>query len=235
MVVTVVGFILTGILGAVFTWKLNSIATEHEDARAEQTKQAELLAATHDRAVEAVRQIIDLINERRTRAVLVAYSIRREASQKEVEDRKKAYDEIYVRWNTKSQSIDLQIRELFKQIAPSDYERYVDSLTFRVSPVANGNEMNYKPGLLSILDKCVTDAFDAYRKENFQQNKMAMEIIYTCNIDEIDSSIMACSQTMGESLFAIVSGQLKREEIDRKIGRDRDRIKAVCETPDYYT
>ena len=138
---------MTGVIGAAFTWWLNTLSGARD-----------VEVARRARAAEAVREITDLINERRTRAVLVAYAIHRKSSQTEVEARKTAYDDVYVRWNTKSQSISLRIRDISQQLAPSDYEGYISALT---NEVALDSESK---GLLTQMDTCVTNAFDAYSR-----------------------------------------------------------------------
>ena len=87
LVLTLVGFILTGILGAGLTWRLNDISRERDEER-----------TTQEHAIAAVQEIVDLINERRTRAIVLAYAIRR-SSEEETKARKAAYDDVYVRWN----------------------------------------------------------------------------------------------------------------------------------------
>src|ERR1051325_6027027 len=89
LTLTFIGFLLTGVLGTLLVKFFDNLSKERE---IEQTR--------HTRAVDAVIELSTLINDRRTRAVLVASAIVRRASSKEIEARKLAYDEAYVRWNS---------------------------------------------------------------------------------------------------------------------------------------
>jgi hypothetical protein len=222
LVLTLVGFILTGILGAGLTWKLNSIANGREAERAAQA-----------RAAEAVREITDLINERRTRAILVAYAISR-SSGAEVQARKASYDDVYVRWNTKTQSIALRIREMLRRSSPAEYENYFNSLTVKLSLAfdTRGVSEQARPGsvaLLSKLDDCITKAFDVFRKSNFENSSPAIDVLKACRVDEIDDHIINCSSIMGDSLYALVNDLHDNEQIGKRIQKDGKLIKDACE------
>ena len=223
LVITIVGFILTGVIGAGFTWKLNSLSTA-----------SEIEAARRARAVEAVREVTDLINERRTRAMLVAFAIHRQSPGTEVEARKSAYDDVYVRWNTKAQSISLRIREIFQVLAPSDYEGYINALTNEVAlghrtPTSRQAEPEHR-GLLTLMDTCITNAFDAYRRDRFEDNTAGEKVLSDCGIDEIDLSLIDCSRIIADSLFVIVNTR-DPKFAEEKIRTDAADIKRACDSP----
>jgi hypothetical protein len=90
LVVTLFGFICTGILGGYLTWWLNYRDHLHD-----------METAIRNNAIAAVSDISDLVNERRTRGKLVVSAIQRGAPEMEVVSRKTAYDEAYIRWNAK--------------------------------------------------------------------------------------------------------------------------------------
>jgi hypothetical protein len=223
---------LTGIGGAGFTWWLNSLSNMREAERAERAKTAEYEAAGRSRAVEAVREITDLINERRTRAVLIAYAVHRQSSQAEIEARKLAYDDVYVRWNTKSQSISLRIREIFKQLAPSDYEGYIDALTNEVAlghrTGATLSGVSKHQGLLTLMDTCVTKAFDAYRMEKFENVTSAEEVLAECDFDAMDLQLLECTRIIADSLYVIVNTLNNSQYVEEKIRTDATAIKGAC-------
>ena len=209
LTITVVGFVLTGVIGAVFTWWLNSLSTEREIERGDRVRIAQLDAAAHTRAVEAVKELTDLINERRTRAVLVASSIYRGAAITEAEARKTAYDDVYVRWNTKLPSVSLRIREeIFKQLSPTEYEGYIQALTHQMAlghKVANASSAAKPEGYLTLMDACVTDAFDAYEKNRADDGKSAVAILDKCDFSGMNIRLDRCSELMVESLYRIVN------------------------------
>jgi hypothetical protein len=117
LVVTLVGFLCTGILGAFLTWWLNS-----------RSHVQDIETSIRDNAIAAVSDISDLVNERRERGMLVVSAIRRGAPETEVVARKTAYDEAYIRWNAKVPGDLLRIRAGF-QWSRSRYEKYIDGLT----------------------------------------------------------------------------------------------------------
>src|SRR4051794_22920165 len=115
--VTIVGFICTGILGALLTWWLNSLSQSRE----RQT-------TTRNNAIAAVSDISELLSERRVRGTLVVSSIKRGAPESEVVARKVAYDESYIRWNTKIHGDVLRVRAGLHW-SRSQYQKYIDGFT----------------------------------------------------------------------------------------------------------
>jgi hypothetical protein len=231
LVITIVGFMLTGIVGAGFSWWLNSLATARETERVERARTAEFDAAGRVRAIDAVREITDLINERRTRAILVASAIYRRSSAAETEARKWAYDDVYVRWNTKSQSISLRIREIFKKLAPTEYEGYLHALTHQVAlgrPLSDENRPQ-REGLLTLIDACITEGFDAYRRDKFENAASAENILNSCDVNTLNLKLIGCAYTMADSLYVIVN-TLNSEStfVEEKIRTDSENIKRAC-------
>src|SRR5437667_7144631 len=87
LVLTLVGFICTGILGGLLTYWLNSLAQIQERER-----------STRNNAIASVTDISELLAERRVRGTLVVSSIRRGAPESEIVGRKNGYDKTYIRW-----------------------------------------------------------------------------------------------------------------------------------------
>jgi hypothetical protein len=234
LVITIVGFMLTGIVGAGFTWWLHSLSSEREIERTQRERRVDFEAASRARAIEAVREVTDLINERRTRAILVASAIYRQSSQAETETRKWSYDDVYVRWNTKAQSISLRIREIFKKLAPTDYEGYLNALHHQMAlgdptpPMSDENNSRHE-GLLTLIDACITDAFDAYRRDKFENATSALKILNSCNINTLNLKLIGCSNVMADSLYVIVNTlDSEPTSVDNKIRTDSVNIKAAC-------
>jgi hypothetical protein len=236
LVITIIGFILTGIGGAGFTWWLNSLSNARDVQRVAEVRRAEFEAAGRARDVEAVREVTDLINERRTRAMLVASAIHRRSSGAEIESRKAAYDDVYVRWNTKAQSISLRIREIFKALAPSAYEGYINALTNEIAlghrTAASRQTEPQHQGLLTLMDTCITNAFDAYRRDRFEDTTDAVKVLSDCDIDEIDFRLIDCSRIIADSLFVIVN-TLDQKFGEKKIRTDAADIKGACSPPSH--
>lgn len=163
LVVTLFGFFCTGILGTYLTWWL-AYRSHLDDTE----------ASIRNSAVAAVSDISDLVNERRTRGELVISAVRRGAPESEVVARKVAYDEAYVRWNTKVPGDLLRVRAMFHW-SRSRFERYIDGLTnanvllhgIDAGVLLHRQQLAPNHGLFSIMDACITRAFDSYRVNSF--------------------------------------------------------------------
>ena len=196
-----VGFALTGILGGYLTYWFNNQNKEHE-----------IEASTRNNALTAVSDLSDLVNERRERAVLVVSSIRRGAPEVEINARKLAYDEAYVRWNAKVPGDLLRIRAGLGLSYRSSYERYIDGLTnFNImlygtdaTKLLHGQLIASNPGLLSIMDACLTQAFDAYRLNSFNISPVILNIVADCKFYKVYSQAISCFSTISESLYSAV-------------------------------
>jgi hypothetical protein len=100
-ITTFLGFVLTGLLAAAFAKQLDNWA-----------KQREVDAANRTRAVDAVKEISDLLYERRVRSVIYASALENGAREADVTPAKRAYEDAFARWNTKLQSNMLRVREI---------------------------------------------------------------------------------------------------------------------------
>jgi len=195
LTITIIGFLLSGIIGVSFTNWLNSTA-----------KSRELEAALHRRAVNAVIELADLMHERRTRAVLVASAIYRGSSIKEVEARKWSYDDVYVRWNTKLPGILLGIRDqVFKKFGLDEFEDYISALTHQgnLGHTLPDSSAIWQVGYLTLMDSCITDAFDAYVSGKLTSSA----ILDNCHFNFLNTGVLKCSTTMLDSLHKIINTQ----------------------------
>jgi hypothetical protein len=196
------GFIFTGVLGAYLTYRFN-----------DQTQQHEIERSTRNNALAAVSDLSDLVNERRERAILVVSSIRRGAPEVEINARKLAYDEAYIRWNAKVPGDLLRIRAGLCLLYRSSYERYIDGMTnFNIMlkgtdplTLLHGQQISPNPGLLSIMDACLTQAFDAYRLNSFKISADVSKIISDCKLSKVYSQSISCFSAIAESLYSAVN------------------------------
>jgi hypothetical protein len=201
LLLALVGFALTGILGGYLTYWFNY-----------QTQQHEIETSTRNNALAAVSDLSDVVNERRERAVLVISSIRRGAPETEIDARKLAYDEAYIRWNAKVPGDLLRIRAGLGLSYRSSYERYIDGLTnFNIllygtdaNKLLHGQQIPANPGLLSIMDACLTIAFDAYRLNSFKTSPAVLSMISDCKFYKTYSQMISCFSFISESLYSAV-------------------------------
>jgi hypothetical protein len=114
---TIVGFVLTSIIGGSLTYWFSSLSQEHQ-----------IEETTRNSAISAVGDIAELVSERRQRASLLIREIERGAAQKEAEALKAAYDEAFVRWNVKLPSAILRVKAGLGSKYPLFVDRYIDGL-----------------------------------------------------------------------------------------------------------
>ncbi len=170
----------------------------------------DLAATTRNSAVAAVSQLSDLTSERRERAAMVISSIRRGSPNKETEDRKTAYDDAYVKWNSLVPGKLLEIRAKLNLSYGSYFQDYVDGLTDteRLRHVTldtkDKETISVSPGLLNIMDRCVTQAFDAYRATEFKDNKLAMYIVDQCRFYPLYNDLVSCVSNISRVLYDAV-------------------------------
>lgn len=102
--------------------------------------------AAYQKKTTAIQSIADLVYERRTRAGMVVWAIKRNAELDELRYRKRAYDEAFVSWNTKVQRNIFMIRDISGQKGVTRLETQFQDLLV--------------PGLTA-TDHCLTKAYDA--------------------------------------------------------------------------
>ena len=101
--------------------------------------------AAYQKKTTAIQNIADLVYERRTRAGMVVWAIKRNAELDELRYRKRAYDEAFVAWNTKTQRNVFMIRDVSGQKGVTRLETQFQDLLV--------------PGLTA-TDHCLTKAYD---------------------------------------------------------------------------
>lgn len=100
---------------------------------------------TYQERRQSIEHIASLFYARRTRAGMVVSSLRRNADLQEVRDRKRAYDEAYVDWNTNIRRNLFVIREVMGASQLSNLEQvFEDTLV----------------AALADMDRCLTQAYD---------------------------------------------------------------------------
>lgn len=107
------------------------------------------LYAAYQRKTTALQSIADLVYERRTRAGMVAFALRRNTELDEVRHRKRAYDEAFVAWNTKVQRNVFMIRDITGEKGVTRMETQFQDLLVPA---------------LAATDRCITAAYDVRLK-----------------------------------------------------------------------
>lgn len=186
LALAVLGFLLTGILGTYFTHILNSGA-----------KQREQETASRARAFEAVREISDLLYERRVRSVMYASALEHGARATEVTAAKKAYEDAFARWNTKLQSNTFRIREMTGNVGHQER-----------SPI-EGMFLTYLQPLLNGANNCIYSAFLASVSDSGEGAANAKKTLEGCGtdpvkIDRIHDAISKCGYVFVNALYTSI-------------------------------
>lgn len=129
-----IGFLLTGLIGAWLSYYYNLKQMDRERA-------LDNIVARRQAAQDFAR----FIYERRTRAELLSSAFRRQAQMEEIISRKKQYDESYASWGSNLQANLLIIRSLVESLNYSEFEYDVE---FYLVPIFRR------------IDQCLTAAYD---------------------------------------------------------------------------
>jgi len=159
--ITFFGFILTGILGVMFSNNYERIQTENE-----------LKKESIEKRKELVKQFSELLYNRYTQSQILYITLMRNGPTDELKQQKKNYDAVYAEWQSKNQIYLLSIRELLS--APL-FEKF----HFKLKGVVES---------LYYADSCIVKAYDLYiNGENLSDTVLAkcdvsdmLEQIYSC-------------------------------------------------------
>lgn len=139
--------------------------------------------STYQARRAAIETIAHLVYERRTRAGMVASSIRRDADVEEVRQRKQAYDEAYVDWNKNVMLNLFAIRE-----AAGDFNFSSLEPVFEDHLIA----------AMADQDRCVTKAYDARLA-----NQDAKRVLEECRMAELHQFVLDCGATFTNELYKL--------------------------------
>lgn len=141
---------------------------------------ARTYAVYHERR-QSITGIASLFYARRTRAGMVVSSLRRNAELEEIRDRKRAYDEAYVDWNTNIRRNLFVIREVMGEKELANLEQ-----VFEDTLVAS----------LSDIDRCLTRAYD---QRIAGQSPLAT--LEACRMPEVYQFALDCGATFTNELY----------------------------------
>lgn len=137
----------------------------------------------HQSRRQSIENIGNLFYARRTRAGMVASSLRRNAPVEEVTHRKRAYDEAYVDWNSNIRKNLFVIREVMGRTDFAKLEQsFEDDLV----------------GSLSDIDRCLTKAYD----ERIA-GRDGVAVLNACKMAEVYQFALDCGATYTNELFKL--------------------------------
>ena len=139
--------------------------------------------AMHHTRRQSVEAIGNLFYARRTRAGMVASSLRRNAGLEEVLHRKRAYYEAYVDWNTNIRKNLFVIREVMGQKDFAKLEqRFEDDLV----------------AALADIDRCITKAYDER-----VAGRDPVPVLTACRMADVYQFALDCGATYTNELFKL--------------------------------
>lgn len=161
--------------------------------------------AAYQKKTTAIQMISDLVYERRTRAGMVVWAIKRNAEPDELRYRKRAYDEAFVSWNTKVQRNIFMIRDISGQKGVTRLETQFQELLV--------------PGLTA-TDHCLTKAYDARLA-----GADPLPILDGCDMTGLHQFTLDCAATFTDELDRLTRLSFLpwggRTEVDRKAAEGR--------------
>lgn len=132
---------------------------------------------------QSIENLVHLVYERRTRAGMVASSLKRGADIEEIRYRKRAYDEAYVDWNKNVMQNIFAIREVTGEHLISGLEKY------------------YEDGLVAAMadvDRCLTKAYDARLANADPKTEMDK-----CRMASLHQFVLDCGATFTNELYKL--------------------------------
>lgn len=200
LTIAAVSFVLTGVIGSLIATYIAEItkSAEVERQRIANEAQAER-QHTADRKV-AVQNFSREIYARRTRLELLASAIRRNSAT-EIRERKIAYDEAYVKWNTNAQTNLFIVRETIEEQEYSIIESAVEFLLV-------GN-------FFGPLDACLTSAYDAFvgNGGNPPDQPRAVLILDKCDSRSKLIGALDCGYSITNGLYRLVSSIADKSQV----------------------
>jgi len=133
----------------------------------------------------AVQNLAKRIYERRSRAELLASSLKRDVSEDEIIKRKSQYDEAYFKWNRDHQANLLLVRTVLGEKQYSDFEAMI--------------EFHLVGKVFAPLDSCLTKAYD----KRIKTGGGAKEILSSCNSKTLLQQALDCGYALTDELFKL--------------------------------
>jgi hypothetical protein len=187
IMIALVTFLLSGIVATGFTKWLDHLS---------QARELSTTLRTH--ATDSIKDITDIFYERMTRGALLASAIRRKVSEQDFTERERAYDRIYVKYDSMLQSQIL----IFNEFLNSQHT-FLDINNDEIS-------LNLPTRLFTLIDQCLTRAVDIYLSNSQDRRDQAPDILSKCVIDSGDMVFEGSEDAFRAALEA------GKREIDNK-------------------
>jgi hypothetical protein len=173
---------LTPLVIFVLGYLLNESIRSSEKAQ----KDAELQRQRTEARQVAVQNLSRYIYERRARAELLLSSLYRNVSLGEIVERKRLYDDVYVKWNANHQANLLLIRQLLNEKEYSEFEALL--------------EFHLVKNIFTPLDRCLTAAYD----RRLTSGNVAV-VLNGCGATRLVQAALDCRYALTDELYKLSS------------------------------
>lgn len=137
-----------------------------------------------DARQQGIQGLSRLIAERRARAELLISAMIHRAPIEDILERKRAYDNAYISWNTNHQSNLFLVRHALRQTNYSRFEGLLEELLIK--------------NIFTPLDKCVTDAYYARLR-----NADPVSVLTACNAVGLHRRALSCGSGFADEIFKL--------------------------------
>jgi hypothetical protein len=169
----------------------------------------ELSATLRANATGSIKDITDILYERRTRGVLLASSIQRMANMQKFTERKEAYDNIFVKYNSNMQSDIFRLNEFSSSQYPF--------LGIRNDAVS----LLLPSQLFSFINKCLIQAADSYLSSDQETRQQAPLLLTKCDngskipatIEGLNAKVQDCIHEFTATLYGMISFSGTKSEL----------------------
>jgi hypothetical protein len=176
--------VVLGGLTPLLIFVLGFVVNQSIRSRDDVLTQAEQDRVRSEQRQNAVQSLSRFIYERRARAEMLASALRRNVSLEEIVERKKLYDDAYVRWSTDHQANLLLVRQLLEEKQYSKFEELL--------------ECHLVGNIFAPLDQCLTAAYD--RRLGGAAGGATLE---QCSARQLIQRALECGYALTDELFKL--------------------------------
>jgi len=179
--------LLVSVLTPILLLWLGVLVTNSTQRTEQVIKETEQAKETQRVNQLVVQNLAKRIYERRSRAELLASSLKRNVSLEETIERKTKYDEAYFQWNKDHQANLLLVRSVLKEEEYSDFESLI--------------EFHLVGKVFGPLDNCLTKAYD----HRVKTGKSGKEMLSACGATALLQQALDCGYALTDELFKLTT------------------------------
>jgi hypothetical protein len=212
--IALITFLLSGIGATAFTKWLDLLSQARESR-----------TTLRAQATDSIKDITDILYERRIRGDLLASAVKRQAPNNEITERKQAYDKIYVKYNSVLQSDIFRLNE-FASSQHKVFDIYKDEISLRLPS-----------RLFSLIDQCLTGAADSYLSSSQDRQNQAPGLLSKCDngsggvttLRELNLQVQDCIHVYTLNIYNISSFNGSEDAFRAALETGKREVEAKCD------